>query len=79
MTMIRIVVDTMTVEAGDRVVATARVSGHAVADGNGARVVSAHPARLLIRGQAVTALTVAGLGECPGGHRLMAALHVELG
>jgi hypothetical protein len=66
--------DTMTVEIGGRVVAAARFSDHAAADGCGAWIVSAHPARLFTRGQAITALTVAGLGEYPDSRPLIAAL-----
>jgi hypothetical protein len=51
--------DTMTLEIGHRVVATARFSSHAAADGNGAWIVSTHPARLFSRDQAITALTLA--------------------
>ena len=43
---IRINANSMTLEIDDRVVATARFSQHAAADGNGAWVVSTHPARL---------------------------------
>jgi hypothetical protein len=77
---IHITGDTMILKVGDRVVATARFSGHAAADGNGAWIVSAHPARLFTRDQAITALTVAELGESayPDGHPLVAALQVEL-
>ena len=77
---IRIADDTMTLEIGDRVVATARFSQHAAADGNGAWIVSTHPARLFSRDQAITALTVAELGESgyPDGHPLVAALREEL-
>ena len=56
---IRITDDTMTLQIGDRVVATARFSEHAAADGNGAWIVSTHPARLFSRNQAITALTLA--------------------
>jgi hypothetical protein len=56
---IRIYDDTMTLEIDDRVVATARFSQHAAADGNGAWIVSTHPARLFSRNQAITALTLA--------------------
>jgi len=56
---LRITHDAMTPETGNRVVATAGFSEHAAADGNGARVVSAYPARLFTRDQAITALTVA--------------------
>jgi hypothetical protein len=56
---IRITRDTMTLEIGNRVVATARFSEHAAADGHGAWIVSAHPGRLFSRSQAITALTLA--------------------
>jgi hypothetical protein len=56
---IRIMDDTMTLEIGDCVVATARFSEHAAADGNGAWIVSTHPARLFSRNQAITALVLA--------------------
>ena len=56
---IRINANSMTLEIDDRVVATARFSQHAAADGNGAWVVSTHPARLFTRNQAITALTLA--------------------
>ena len=36
--------DSMTLEIDDRVVATARFSEHAAADGNDAWIVSTHPA-----------------------------------
>jgi hypothetical protein len=36
--------DTMTLEIDNRVVATARFGEHAAADGNGAWILSAHPA-----------------------------------
>jgi hypothetical protein len=45
------------------VVSTARFSQDAAADGNGAWIVSTCPARLLDRGQAIMALTVAELLE----------------
>ena len=53
--------DTMTLEIGNCVVATARFSEHAAAEGNGAWIVSIYPARLFSRDQAITARTVAGL------------------
>ncbi len=58
---IRIMDATMTLEVGDRVVATARFSEHAAADGNGAWIVSACSARLFDRAQTIMALTVAEL------------------
>jgi hypothetical protein len=56
---IRINEDLMTLAVDDRVVATARFSEHAAADGNGAWIVSTHPARLFSRNQVITALTLA--------------------
>ena len=41
------------------VIATARFSQHAAADGSGAWIVSTHLARLFTRNQAITALTLA--------------------
>jgi hypothetical protein len=46
---LRITRDTMTLETGNRVVATARFSEHATADGNGAWIISTHLARLFAR------------------------------
>ena len=51
--------ESMTLKLDDRVVATARFSEHVTADGNGAWIVSTHPARLFSRNQAITALTLA--------------------
>ena len=70
--------DTMTVKTGGRVAAAARFSEHAAA-GCGAWIVSTHPARLFTRDQAITALTVAGLGESgyPDSRPLIAALREE--
>jgi hypothetical protein len=56
---VRINANSMTLEINDRVVATARFHQHAAADGNGAWVVSTHPARLFTRNQAIIALTLA--------------------
>jgi len=42
---VRINATSITLEIDDRVVATARFSQHAAADGNGAWIVSTHPAR----------------------------------
>src|SRR5271167_355051 len=56
---VRINENSMTVEINDRVVATARFSKDAAADGQGAWIVSTHPARLFTRNQAITALTLA--------------------
>ena len=76
---IHITGDTMTAEIGGRVVATARFSEHAAADGCGAWIVSAVPALLFTRGRAITALTVAELGESgyPDSRPLIAALREE--
>ena len=49
----------MTVEFGGRVVATARYSSHAAADGRGAWTVSGLPRRVFTRDQAVTAMVLA--------------------
>jgi len=56
---VRINATSITLEIDDRVVATARFSQHAAADGNGAWIVSTHPARQFSRNQAITALTLA--------------------
>jgi hypothetical protein len=49
--------DFMALEVNGAVIATARFSHYAAADGNGAWIVSTHPARLFSRNQAITALT----------------------
>jgi hypothetical protein len=49
----------MTAEHGGRVIATARYSAHAAADGQGAWVVSGWPGRLFTRNQAITAMVLA--------------------
>jgi hypothetical protein len=51
----------MALEVNGAVMATARFSQCAAADGNGAWIASTHPARLFNRSQAITALTLA---EC---------------
>jgi hypothetical protein len=51
--------DSMTLEMDGRVVATARYSKHAPANGRGAWVVSTYPARLFGRNDAITVLTLA--------------------
>ena len=56
---IRIEDDFMTLEVDGAVVATARFSQDAAADGNSAWIVSTHLARLFTRNQAITALTLA--------------------
>jgi hypothetical protein len=48
-------------EVNGALIATARFSQYAAADGNGARNVSTHPVRLFSRNQAITALSLA---EC---------------
>jgi hypothetical protein len=50
----------MALEVNGAVIATARFSQYAAADGNGAWIVSTHPARLFSPNQAITALTLAG-------------------
>jgi hypothetical protein len=49
----------MTAEFGGRVVATARYSSHAAADGRGGWIVSGLPRRLFSRDQAITAMVLA--------------------
>ena len=49
----------MALEVDGAVVGTARFSKDAAVDGNGAWIVSTHPARLFYRDQAITALTLA--------------------
>jgi hypothetical protein len=56
--MIEITDEYMTLTVNDKVVAIARFSQDAAADGNGAWIVSNHPARLFYRNQAITALTL---------------------
>ena len=65
---IQVADDFMALEVNEAVIATARFSQYAAADGNGAWIVSTHPARLFSRSQAITALTLAerlaaGFGE----------------
>jgi hypothetical protein len=55
--------ESMSLEVDGRVIATARFSQHAAADGHGAWIVSCHPRRLLTRNRAITALTVIELVE----------------
>lgn len=55
---IDITTDRMTAVYGGAVIATARFSEHA-ADGNGAWIVSTHPAQLFDRNDAITALSIA--------------------
>jgi hypothetical protein len=77
---IRIEDDFMALEVDGTVVATARFSQDAAADGNGAWAVSTCPARLLSRDQAITALTVAELLESgyPEDAPIMVAFREEL-
>jgi hypothetical protein len=58
---IRISGDFMALEVSGVVIATAWFSQYAAADGNGAWIVSTHPARLFSRSQAIVALSLA---EC---------------
>jgi hypothetical protein len=58
---IRIIDTEMTLTIGEEIVATARFSKHAAADGNGAWIVSTHEARLFTRNQAIIAMSLA---EC---------------
>jgi hypothetical protein len=51
--------DFMTAEYDGRVVATARYSSHAAADGQGAWIVSGLPRRSFNRNQAITAMVLA--------------------
>ena len=60
---IRITGDTMTVETGNRVVATVRFSEQALADGNGAWIVSTYPVGCSPVTRRTAVLTVAGLGR----------------
>jgi hypothetical protein len=55
---LRITHDTMTLEIDNCVVTIARFSEHAAADGDGAWIVSTHPARLFTRDRAIAALTL---------------------
>lgn len=55
---IRIADDVLTLEIGNRVVATARFGEYAAAEGNGVWIVSNHPAWLFTSNQAITALIV---------------------
>jgi hypothetical protein len=49
----------MALEIGGAIIATARFSKDAAADGNGTWIVSTHPLRLFYRDQAITALALA--------------------
>ena len=61
---VRIEDNFMALEVNGAVVATARFSQHAAADGNGAWIVSTHPARLFSRNQAITAMVLAERLAC---------------
>jgi hypothetical protein len=66
--MININDESMTLVIDDRVVAPARYSLHAAANGRGAWIVSTDPARLCGRNDAITTLSIAerlatGLGD----------------
>jgi hypothetical protein len=61
---IRINEDFMTLTVDDRVMAIARFSEDAAADGNGAWIVSTHSARLFSRSQAIAALTLTRGERC---------------
>ena len=56
---IRIEDDFMSAEHNGRVIATARYSEHAAADGHGMWIVSGRPGRLFTRNQAITAMVLA--------------------
>ena len=77
---LRIENNSMSLEADGRVVATARFSEHAAADGQGGWIVSDRPRRLFSRDQAITALTVTELLEIGHGadHPLVLAFEEEL-
>ena len=64
---LRIENNSMSLEVDGHVIATARFSEHAAANGQGAWIVSDRPRRLFSRDQAITALTVTELLEI--GHR----------
>ena len=49
----------MSLEINGHVVATAKFSEHAAANGHGAWIVSSHPGRLFTRNQAITAMVLA--------------------
>jgi hypothetical protein len=77
---LRIDNDFMALEVDGEIVATARFSQHAAADGHGAWIVSNRSARLFTRNQAITALTITELlaiGHSPD-HPLVLAFEQEL-
>jgi hypothetical protein len=49
----------MTAKYDGRIIATARYSSHAAADGQGAWIASDYPSRLFTRNQAITAMVLA--------------------
>ena len=51
--------DSMSLEIGGHVIATAKFSEYAAADGHGAWIVSSYPGRLFTRNQAITAMVLA--------------------
>ena len=51
--------DSMSLEIGDQVIATAKFSEHAAANGHGAWIVSSYPGRLFTRNTAITAMVLA--------------------
>ena len=55
----RIEDDFMCAEQDGHVIASARYSSHAAADGQGGWIVSDHPSRLFNRNQAITAMVLA--------------------
>lgn len=57
--MLEITNECMSLTIDDKVIATARFSEHATADGRSTWIVSTHPARLFSRNEAITALTLA--------------------
>lgn len=78
---IRITEEFMSVEIDGRVIATARFSRHAAADGHGAWIVSSEPGRRLFsRNHAIAALTVVELlsSGCAEGDPLVTTLRAEL-
>jgi hypothetical protein len=72
--------NSMPLDVDGRIVATARFSEHAAADGQGAWIVSDRPRRLFSRNQAITALTVTELLEIgrSADHPLVLAFEAEL-
>ena len=59
--MIEISDEYMIASIDGQIVATARWSWYAAADGNGAWIASTHPKRLLSRDKAISAMTLASL------------------